>query len=419
MTYSKVKIKAWHIALAYCILTSLFRCILTYTNPMMKLLVLSLSAAMLAVSIKPIFRSIAKRDIKGVVAKLVLLFLFAVVWGWLLYSESFYYSFTSMANGLSGVLPLVLFFVLDRYHVDRKTIRNAFLLLTIIYACAYLISIFTYPQSFFGYAGPDVDAASTVESRGVMRVYVPGNDFCIISFFYILTTFRKKRVYYLLLIPLFLLVLLRGTRTPFFVMSLIAVVYYLSTIKNRALVLILILIAASGLGVAYNAILKSTSDNPIVKYVQLTTADVESNKEDKNIRLEMAEYMFTEHNGGNVLKTLLGNGEYGQGTNTRRRTSYGINHGYYIEDSAITYVFIKYGLVGLLLYILLFYKIYRAKVSGEDRYAKLSMIYYYLITPTNSALIISAPFMVAMCLYVIYKSNIQMCTNDTRYITHV
>ena len=137
-----------------------------------------------------------------------------------------------------------------------------------------------------------------------------------------------------------------------------------------------------------------------MKYVQLTNNQMDTGEED--IRVTMTKYFFKDFN-TNPLQDLIGNGINSVGDYGNKIAYLGQNKGLCITDVLPTNIFLFFGIVGLLLYTLLFFAVLRSKVTPDCMFAKMMVIYMYLIGPTNVALLSISPMIFAMSLYIVKK----------------
>lgn len=337
--------------------------------------------------------------------RLCLWFFFSIFWCFLYSSQGFYDSLRIYFAPNAGVFPIILFFLFKKESLSLHSIIKSIVIITIIYSLCYVLGLSTIPDPIFGASAVDLSEnyESTLENRGVIRLYMQGADFIVLSIMIVITYFEHNKKYYLLLIPLFVMLILRGTRTPFFITTLLCAAYLLFKIKHKIISVVLIVVLAILVPTAQNAVIESRSDNPIVKYIQLTNDQLDKSNADDDIRVEMSEYMFTKFNEGKVLPILFGNGmPHGSGQYSRKLTRLQEQNSYYVVDVGFTDIFIYFGIVGLVLYLLLLIAIIKIRVPHNCFFAKLYMIYLYLILPTNCALIYLSAVMVAMSLYVLY-----------------
>lgn len=337
-----------------------------------------------------------KDNVSKFVAAILIMFAVSLIYPWIFWNQSVYYTFRSMGK----LFPLCFFFLFQIYKVNVKQMTTAVLVLALIYSLMEIIAINTFPNNIIGFSDYlDTDIAdSSLEQRGVIRLSIPGADFIVCAIFWVLNYFKNKKKWYVLLIPLFFMLMLRGTRTPLLVAALMTVVFIMWNIKNKLLIIIVCLFTYFTYQEAYNAALNSNSDNIIVKYVQLTDNQMDTGEED--IRVTMTKYFFKDFN-TNPLQDLIGNGINSVGDYGNKIAYLGQNKGLCITDVLPTNIFLFFGIVGLLLYTLLFFAVLRSKVTPDCMFAKMMVIYMYLIGPTNVALLSISPMIFAMSLYIV------------------
>lgn len=408
MSWIKNK-KIIYVILAYLFMYKFFNCI--YVSDVRNFngltVICMILVSILAASL--VKRDLFKSDIRGIVAKIIMMFIVSALWTYVYWGQSIsdsYFSIFSVYSG--GMMPLVFFFLFQKYNFSQEDAIKCFVLGGVLYVICLIIGLQTIPEPIFGFSGADdIEKAyvNSLDQRGVIRLNMPGADFVIMLIFLVLSYYRHKKKYYFLLIPLFILLILRGTRTPFFCATFIGIIYFTSKIKNKFWVGVLMFVAYISIFAASEALLKSDSDNAIVKYVQMTNYQIENNNESEDIRVEMAKYMVSEFN-TTPLAYITGNGVPGRyGSYAKTMIKLGDNKGYYVVDVAFIHIFIYFGIVGLILYALLIFKVVRTKIPEKYDFAKLYIYYLVLIMPTNCSIVSMSSFMFAIALYIVYISN--------------
>lgn len=354
-------------------------------------------------------RDLLKTNIQGVVAKIIVMFFASAFWAYVFWDQSLFDSYFAIFSVFSGgMMPLVFFFIFQKYDFSQEDAIRCIVICGILYTICLLVGLLTIPDPFFGFSAvDDVEKAyeSSLDQRGVIRLNIPGADFVVMLIFFILSYFRKQKKYYCLLIPLFVVLILRGTRTPFFCATLIGIIYVILKVKNRFLVGMLLLLTYLSLFAASDALFKSETDNVIGKYVQLTNKQIENNNKRNDIRVEMAKYMMSKFNTSS-LAYITGNGVPGrQGNYSKTMMDLGEYKGYYVVDVAFVQIFVYFGLVGLILYTLLIIKVVKTKIPEKYDFAKLYIYYLVLIMPTNCSIVSMSSFMFAIALYIINVSK--------------
>lgn len=410
----KEKYAVWIIVLFYCFYTQFFSASVFVNMHIYKDLV---SVADLLIC--AMFIPYAIKSHNDIVSRqvwiLCLMFVFGLIWGWLYWDEGLYTGLKTTFKA-QGVFTLLFYFIYKKYQVSYQAIIKVIFTIAIIYSCCYIIGVLTYPDQIFG-ASLNFDESSfekTLEDRGVLRLFLQGADFIVIAIFYLLVRFREKKICYLWLIPLFIMLVLRGTRTPLIVTGLMCLLYYLKSIKSKVRSISIFVIAILSFNVVNEALLNSNSDNPIVKYVQLTNTQMENNdsKGEEDIRVQMSKYMLTELDANDPVCIFIGNGIPSVGRLQARLTALENNNSFWVVDVGFIVIFVYFGLVGLFIYLGLLVMIIKLKVDTKYYFAKLYLFYLYLILPTNCSLITLSSFMVALALYVLYLGNQERISNN-------
>lgn len=403
----KEKIAIWSIILFYCFYTQFFSASFLLDFGIYRDLVVVANLLICAM-----FLPYAIRSHNDTVSKqvwcLCLLFTFALIWGWVYWDEGLYTGLKTTFRA-QGVFTLLFYFIYKRFQVSYNAIIKVIFSIACLYSLCYIIGILTYPDQLFG-ASLNFDESAfekNLEDRGVLRLFLQGADFIVLAIFYLLVRFKDKKICYLWLIPLFVMLVLRGTRTPLIVTGLMCLLYYLKSIKSKVLSVSIFVFAILSFNVVNEALLNSTSDNPIVKYVQLTSNQMENNnsKGEEDIRVQMSKYMLTELDANDPVCVFIGNGIPSGGRLQARLTALENNNSFWVVDVGLIVIFVYFGVVGLLVYLGLLIMILRLKVDSKYYFAKLYLFYLYLILPTNCSLITLSSFMVALSLYLLYLGN--------------
>lgn len=403
----KEKYAVWVIVLFYCFYTQFFSASFFVNMHIYKDLVTIVDLFICAMFVPYMIRS-HKDIVSRQVWILCLMFVFGLIWGWLYWDEGLYTGLKATFRA-QGVFTLLFYFIYKKFQVSYQTLTKVIFSIAIIYSSCYIIGVLTYPNQIFG-ASLNFDESSfekTLEDRGVLRLFLQGADFIVIAIFYLLVRFREKKICYLWLIPLFIMLVLRGTRTPLIVTGLMCLLYYLKSIKNKVLSVSIFVIAILSFNVVNEALLNSNSDNPIVKYVQLTSAQMENNdnKGEEDIRVQMSKYMLTELDANDPVCIFIGNGIPSAGRLQARLAALENDNSFWVVDVGFIVIFVYFGLVGLFIYLGLLVMIIKLKVDAKYYFAKLYLFYLYLILPTNCSLITLSSFMVALALYILYLGN--------------
>lgn len=336
--------------------------------------------------------------------RILVMFAFSFIWPTLFWGQPI----LKTLRGMQIILPLSMFFIFLYNKIKPIYILKGTIVLGVLYTVLLFIGLATFPNNIFGYSQYFEEMAEmNLEQRGIIRLNLPGSDFIVVLIFAVLTFFEKKKKWYLLLVPLFIVLLMRGTRTPLVVSAVICLGYYLLRMKRRWLAIIFLIVFYCGFNLGYDILLESNSDDILTKYVHYTDAQKQEQEEgETNIRILMIEHFFTEFN-NNPLANWVGNGACCSGGGAYYKAILkSANNGWSYNDSLISNVFCFFGIIGLYLYLLLLWRVIKTRVCKEAKYAKLYVIYVFMIGVTNVQLLSIAPIIFAMNLYVVQQGTI-------------
>lgn len=308
----------------------------------------------------------------------------------------------SITSGLTftcRVLTFCVYFWLMKFRVSSRSVVQVIWIMVVLYTICWISSLLTYPNHSFGYFNNwEAYGEGGLEQRGIIRLDVPGVELLACVIFYSLYMRSINKKYIFLLIILFIILLLQGARTPFFVTFILCALYLVWHSKLRKTIIIsgtiLILLMNSFL---INLIIDSKSDNILIRYLQLTYEQIfESDEED--VRIKMSEYYFFDYN-DNIIQVFLGNGiptsdsDYGRSIENNKTFKK-----YFLSDVSYPLIYIYYGLLGLILYTNLLYTVIKMKVTPQYEFSKLFAFFFFLVSFAGRYIVFNSMFM-ALGLY--------------------
>lgn len=333
--------------------------------------------------------------------------------GILIHNQHFYSGFSFISVSLS----ICMFFWLLRFRISSQSVMQAIFIYTLLLVLIQSLCFLTFPNHIFGYNEQLIaNSEQSMEARGTIRFHLPGQDLIACLIFYLITQKNKLKQNLPLIIILFIILTLRGTRFPLFVTFLICTIYITYHIKYRFIALIssFILTIPFITTIAFEHILKSDTNNIIIKYIQITNKQLfESDEED--VRMRMAKYYLTQFN-DTPLQVLIGNGVPGAGTEYDKKMKYNKEYrSFFISDVGYIQIYIIYGLIGIGVYLSLLYKTLKTHISHQYKFAKLFVLYYFISGLTGAYLLSNALYM-SLALYLIeinrLKTNKLLHTNQ-------
>lgn len=348
----------------------------------------------------PVMCKIQKKELSVSVRNVIFVLVGSVLVGLFISNQDLYGSL----RAIGSTLGICMFFWLIRYKISSKAVEQSLIIILVLTCILHIIALLTFPNNIFGYSEVLLERAEgDIESRGIMRIGIPGQDFVILGIFYVLNIGKSQKKILLFLIPLFVMLLLRGTRTPLLMTILISFIYIAWNTKHKIVLTLLCITAYFVVPVAIERMLKSdNSDNILINYVKISNAQI-NEQDDDDIRVRMAKFYLFDFN-DNILQIVFGNGvpwatsDYGR--KIQKLSEY---ESYYTSDVGYVHIFVHYGLIGIFVYLLLLFKILKTSVSKQYEYAKLFVLYFYLVSITG-VYIVSSSLYLAFGLYLMFNN---------------
>lgn len=357
---------------------------------------------MIGYTIKEWTRSYGKSTISTNVKYLLYLYIFSILTAYVFNSQPPMRSL----SGTAIFFTIGLFFLLKKWNIPVKTVEKIFLYILFGYALAYTLASITFPNNLFGHTGiENVESLESVQkSRGVMRFGIIGSEIVVLMIFFVITKYSQNKKYYIWLIPLFILLFYRGTRGPLFITAAFTLVYLF--VKSRQKIILFPIICAALLSLNTIKDYIISKDSAFSKLISVTVKQVEANDEEEDIRIKMSKFFIDDYN-QNIGQVIFGNGvpvsvsNYGE-----KLLNLGERYGYYPVDVGYVMIFVYFGLLGLLVFFSLIYRVIKTKIPTEYSYTKIYIIYIYCASIAGSYFIVASP-LIAMSLYIMEKKRLQ------------
>ncbi|WP_434662558.1 hypothetical protein ACMYSL_10105 [Klebsiella sp. MISC125] len=303
-------------------------------------------------------------------------------------------------------LGIVYFFLLMKERPNKATLEKLIWFFCGLFIVLWLYGMHKAPEIVYA-----IDAETTMDnSRGIFRLALPGRGFLILGFFVAVSKYveTKKNGWFLLLSVLFMFVVFQVTRQIIVFSFMIAALYILRKSKMAWVLLII-----ASLFLLFSGSLINVSDNSVIgKMINLSAEQATSQSTgDKNIRLLEYEYFFSNYS-KNMITDIFGNGiphfssSYGlKEINIRERFAY------FMSDVGYAEIFVRFGILGLSLYLLVFVRVALQPVDDDYMYAKLFIVYLALANVTASW-VFQDVIPLCICLYLLEKNNFQKITDQ-------
>lgn len=254
------------------------------------------------------------------------------------------------------------------------TIEKFVTLFGLIYSVIWVYAMVFNPLMVLERYDGDLDT-----SRGMIRFRLAGSCLLYLAYFISLNKLIiKKNIANILLVSLFFLMIFFQLTRQIIVITIIVSLFYVFHKKIKWLV---------GLLVSFTCLIYFSKDidpssiqlTPVRAMVELTMSQAEENEADENIRVTAYKYFFTSLS-PNVITDIFGNSfphtECSYGMKTQKLKDQGL----YLADVGFAQIYVTNGIIGLVLYLILFGCSFFVKLPKEYVYAKLYMIFMALCT---------------------------------------
>lgn len=330
----------------------------------------------------------------GIVRSVFLLMILSMIMALFFWDQNLILSYRVTA----AYLAILYFFFLTKTKPNLLFIEKIIWFFCVLYLILWVYGMLKAPSLVFG-----LETESGInDDRGIFRLSILGRGFVVLAFFMAISKFRstKKKYWILIFSLLYFIIVLHVIRQVIAISFLLGFYYLLK--KNKYIWFWLgIAICLSLFFVNLNL----DNNSVLGKLVNLTENQIDSNnEEDENIRIKEYEYYFTEYT-ENVFTSIFGNGvPHSESYFGKRELKLNSEMEYYSSDVGYAEIYTRFGLVGLFLYGLIFYRVIKQNVPKEYMYAKLFMI-YLLIANISASWIFHDVIEVCICLFILESCN--------------
>ena len=247
-----------------------------------------------------------------------------------------------------------LYFVPILLGIDTERLIRILVILFAFSVVIFLIDFATFPDPLFSYR--------TEERREGMTIFFFGQGFTFLGGFYFLNKYvNEKKLIYLALfgVACGCLFLLTQSRMNLLALGLGFFLILLTSNFNKKYFI--------AFGLVVFSILVYTSTN-IFSGVKEASQDQSQNYKD-DIRVQAQNYFLTEFQGGTGT-IVFGNGFPSADSKLGLESLRGNLLGYWTADVGLTGIFSYFGILGVFVWLLLFYYTFKIKVSKNSMYIK-------------------------------------------------
>lgn len=277
-------------------------------------------------------------------------------------------------RGTSVALSLCFFFYLIKRNIPLGFLRKYVLCWSFIYIILWLYALSNAPEVIFSYAEETDDGFDVLsDARGIFRVNLVGLQLLILGWFICFDNSLKKKYRYIIpAVIIYLVIVMQLTRQIILWTAVVSIIYFFY--YHRKMFLGFLVAIIIGIGTLPSI---EIDDNGILGGLwTVTQMELEENKgSGENIRITEYKVLFSEW-APNPIAYVLGSGyphissPYGKYEKRWKQQKK-----VYLGDVGYGKMMATLGIVGLVLFIILFYKCSIAKIDIASRYSKMYMIY--------------------------------------------
>jgi len=283
-------------------------------------------------------------------------------------------------------LGYLFYFFLLKFKLDVSRLEKVTLIISVVTTVLLINAILIYPDVLYG-GNPDDEIRV---DRGFARITIAGVGFIFLGFFISINKYSINGSIKWLLLGMYFLVgvFLTLTRQSIVSCLLIGVIYLL--ISRKKLILRILIIICFILG-GILIVKLSFVDNLI------TETRAQSEVYNDNIRLLSAKYFLFDFS-PSEFSTFFGNGEA-----ATQKSVYGDfikrlkDQGLYQSDVGIIGYYAKFGVIGVVAWIFIFWRAISIKLPKEYYYTKLYII-FIAITCLTSSTFFNIDYISSICI---------------------
>ena len=286
--------------------------------------------------------------------KFVLFFILCIIISMVMANLFWDQTFIDSCKEYKNFYIYFLYFIPIFLNIESKRLKRILIILFVLTLGIFLIDYVTFPDPLF--------AGRNEERRDGITIFFFGQGFTFLGGFYFLNKYIiEKKIIYLVLfgIACICLFLLTQSRMNLLALGLgFFLILLASNFKKKSLVAISI--------VAIGIIVYTSTK--VFSGVKEASQDQSQNyKED--IRLQAQNYFLSQFQGG-MPTMIFGNGLPSSDSKLGLESMRGNLMGYWTADVGLTGIFSYFGLLGVLIWLLLFYYVFKIKVSENSLYIK-------------------------------------------------
>lgn len=362
-----------------------------------RLLVLGLLGVL---SYDVVFKRFSGQRYSNILRGILFVYVFSIVLAYVFWHQSLFLGFRSTTPDLF----ILLYFFLITNEIDIKVVERSLAILSFIYLIVWAISVYTAPRVVFGIEGDRMAGSA----RGFYRFFIEGSRIVPLAFFFFLNKFynSKKTFWIIVAVILYVIVILHVRRQEIFWTTAVGLYYIFRQLKYRWVYLFLTI-------GAFSFFINISIDDDSIIGIMLNQTNAQFERQsggEEDIRISASRFYLLEYH-KNPVTFLLGNGIPNADSSFGTYRESIQSRGFFTQDIGFIGLFADFGLVGVILYLVLLYKVITQKVSSQYMYAKLFILWTFgafLLSHTLTTTVMLNCF----CLYILELDNADQTLDD-------
>ena len=328
------------------------------------------------------------------ISTLVILVLISILSAYLFWEQSPILTFVSSF----GFFSFFHFFFFKKFNLSIDFIERLVWWLTVVYMVCFTYALLKAPMKvFLGYGEIDKDLNN---ARGLFRIRLTliGAGPLYLAFYMAISKYLKTKLskWLIITIILFVYIALQLGRQSILISLVLGFLFLFTKVSFFKKILITL--------VCYGVIWFSIISVPFIsKMLEETENQVNYNKDEDDIRIKAYKFYMVEMTTnpftglfGKGMYTLVDNNPYGDYINT-----YGRNKGLIPSDVGYAKIYLLFGVSGLLIFFIIFYRTLKQKVPEEYLYVKYYIFSLMIGSVAGSPLLGTIPIY-CMAVYILY-----------------
>lgn len=358
--------------------------------------------------------------IMGAIALLIYIYMFfksASIYGSVYYRTELYIALSTFITYLLSIImygqsPTIIsaylipfsfvpYFFLVKTNADTKTLEKVLVTISVLYLFCWFYQVSQIPHIVFGERDDAIE-----NNRGFARFYIATKEHLPFLVFYFLSCYTKRKgfLYMVLAFLVFCVVIFHVGRQMIVWSGLMALAYIIYMNKKNAKKIIAFAIA--GVVAFFIMTAHFTILNDLMAVTENSTGGINEFGMG-NIRFEAMSKFISDFN-TNILSILFGSGYAAAGTSLYSKITWFANQGYYISDVGFVGLYVSQGLVSVILYsILLFKVLFKCKAPKEYLYIKF-YIGYMVLSYLGSHALTSNLILIMIAIYILKHTSKKM-----------